>query len=150
MDINKNNNDIKFCPFCAEQIKIDAIKCKHCGEIVSTGWQFQTRYFDKTRIFIFFKEYRWFIIIMAIISILSLSNYYTYNPRISIVFIWCFLFIKTAGVYMGGVWIAVIISLLFRKREARWKWYELLNVGTYIFCGYLAFAILYETIYLSS
>jgi TM2 domain-containing membrane protein YozV len=24
----------KKCPFCAEKILVDAIKCKHCGEIV--------------------------------------------------------------------------------------------------------------------
>lgn len=26
------NEDIKICPYCGEQININAIKCKHCGE----------------------------------------------------------------------------------------------------------------------
>ena len=25
-------NLMKICPFCAEEVKIEALKCKHCGE----------------------------------------------------------------------------------------------------------------------
>jgi hypothetical protein len=27
----QTGNDIKQCPFCAETVKMEAIKCKHCG-----------------------------------------------------------------------------------------------------------------------
>jgi len=30
--VEDHNEAIKICPYCAEEVKLDAIKCKHCGE----------------------------------------------------------------------------------------------------------------------
>ena len=35
MNTNNEDNGTKSCPYCAEQIKQAAIKCKHCGEFLA-------------------------------------------------------------------------------------------------------------------
>ncbi len=32
-----DSNDYKYCPYCGKQIKVQAIKCKHCKSFLSEG-----------------------------------------------------------------------------------------------------------------
>ena len=35
-DVMEKSNDTRICPMCAETIKADAIKCKHCGSMIGS------------------------------------------------------------------------------------------------------------------
>jgi len=38
----QNQSTTKKCPFCAEKILADAVKCKHCGELLNKPQEAQT------------------------------------------------------------------------------------------------------------
>lgn len=53
--IAHKNSAITSCPFCAEEIQDDAIKCKHCGEFLDAGRQ--SRFAEEKREWYFRKSF---------------------------------------------------------------------------------------------
>jgi uncharacterized membrane protein YvbJ len=39
---------MKKCPFCAEQIQDDAVKCRFCGEFLNKGYTVKTKWYHST------------------------------------------------------------------------------------------------------
>ena len=61
--------ETRTCPFCAEEIKRDAVKYKHCGEFLDqkpkTKWYFQTN---------------WLVISFLVVGPFALPLFW-FNPR---------------------------------------------------------------------
>lgn len=76
------NSDTKLCPFCAEEINKDAIKCKHCKEFLNIAEKStDTTFYPKS---IATQNFRLAIGIAIISIILSiLDNYFDSNDDLS-------------------------------------------------------------------
>ena len=69
--MNKGKNK---CPFCAEEVLQDAIKCKHCGELLGFDSDNATKKLKKVQ-----KKSRRFKILYIVIGIVIFIGYVSYK-----------------------------------------------------------------------
>ncbi|NVO03843.1 MAG: hypothetical protein HXX09_14190 [Bacteroidetes bacterium] len=79
------NTETKICPYCAEEINIEAIKCKHCKEFLNSSIEQENSSIQKKNILIIKDQNfpRSIFIIIAAIVLSFVSTYFDKDNEIS-------------------------------------------------------------------
>ena len=70
-------SEFKKCPFCAEEIKAEAIVCKHCGTNLKTG----SKNVSKKK-----SNNRWLWLLLVVIAMIIYSKYESDKPKTATTF----------------------------------------------------------------
>lgn len=80
----------KKCPFCAEQIQAEAIKCKHCGEMIDSTRRSQASFSQPQTITHIQPQRKWSPGVAALLSFLIPGAGQIYKGNIGSGLVWMF------------------------------------------------------------
>lgn len=121
---------MKKCPFCAEEIQVEAVYCRHCHNWLEKSQQVSTEKQQNSALWI----WGWLLFVFTIVYIFIIYNWFASGTFFENMFTW--------GIVLWFVSLIFVIGIF--QTSTKWHWAPkilfsiLLNVGLQYSIGFIA------------